>query len=97
MKINKFIQIFLILAALLLLLNLLPKGLLSRLFPSDTIAKVRQYPQQLSIKSGNYTSPSITCSADGKIVYLVVETIPYIKVYRSNEYGTPGSWHLVVE
>ena len=80
---NKFIKVMLVIIAILLVLNLF-KG---RIFHvSDVMA---QESTIASINLHGESNPQITCSSDGKTVYVVTN----LRVYRSKDYGK--TWKLV--
>ncbi|MCK4525909.1 hypothetical protein KAW18_00955 [candidate division WOR-3 bacterium] len=98
---EKFIKIILVLILILLGLNLVKDKLSLPLFYVEAQAETKVDESQtiaLSKASG------IACSADGKFVYVIGEYYDKKEqisnrecIYRSDNFGKPGSWQLVAK
>ena len=80
----------LIIVAVLLLLNLFSHGIGS-FVTSEAAAQYKSIQQQKNTFRGN--GIGIACSSDGRYVYAAGSG----SIFRSTDYGKPGSWEPVVQ
>jgi len=98
---DKLIKTILVFILILLGLNLLKENFVSPLLHIEAQAKLGgDEPQIVDLSN----TSGITCSADGKFVYVTgqffdrVEKISDIEcVLRSDNFGKPGSWQIVAK
>ncbi len=86
MKREPFLKVMLVIMAGLLLLNLFGHPIASVLAPKAGAGVV----QRLSFRGNGV---SVTCSTNGQYVYAAGST----GLFRSTDYGKPGSWEQVLE
>jgi hypothetical protein len=90
----KFIKGILVLISFLLVLNLIVGGTFTSLVPTSNAHVIKEGADlkklhEKKIYSGR--ALSIACSDDGSIVFFIADD----GIYRSMNYGNPGSWELV--
>ena len=97
---DKFFRLMLIVIAVLLVLNLVSQRIAVST-SSEALAQAKSAASQ-SLPGGDrhfgrFAEPGIVCSSDGKYVYLVgrVGGDGSLVVYRSTDFGKPGSWECV--
>ena len=83
---DRFFKVILVIISVLLLLNIFNGGIPS--FITSEAAAVS--PQKLSYRGNGV---GIACSNDGRYVYAVGSG----RILRSTDYGSAGSWEMVVE
>ena len=87
---DRFSKAMLVIIAVLLLLNLFGPQIASVIAPGAQ-AQYKAIQQQKITFRGN--GIGITCSDDGKYVYAAGSG----SIFRSTDYGKPGSWEPVVD
>jgi len=85
----KFIKVVLIIIVILLFLNFTKEFF----FKTDIVKANTQLESQKIDFGGDNNVVSITCSSDGKYVYAVDEN----DIFRSRNFGKPGSWEQVAK
>lgn len=83
---GNFVKVMLVIIAALLLLNLFGAKVSTFMTKEADAAKAQSLPFR-----GN--GVGIECSSDGRYVFAVASS----GIYRSANYGEPGSWETVVE
>ena len=99
---DKFIKTVLVLILILLCLNLLKGNLASPLFYIKAQAEVERDFDAQTINL--HEMAGITCSSDGKYVYVLGEFFDAWEerenrkcIFRSENFGNPGSWKMVAK
>ena len=86
MQKERFFRIMMMLIALLLFFNLLKGHINVSMSPEASASSA----QKLTFRGNGV---GITCSTDGRYVYAVGSG----RILRSSNYGTAGSWEVLVE
>ncbi len=89
MRKDKFFKAMLVIIAVLLFLNLFSQQISSLILPK-AVAQGNAQVLNFGVVRGG---AGIACSTNGKYVYAVDTK----GIYRSTDYGSPGSWQQAVD
>ena len=91
---EKFLKGILILIAFLLILNVVIGGSFLSIVPTSSAQVIKEGADLKKLTEREVyhgRALAITCSDDGRIVFFIADD----GIYRSMNYGNPGSWELV--